>query len=418
MFIPLKTIGVATGIITLSLATGLLPPCARAQLVIGQYEQEAPLRTWNAFGFESASALGRGGASFTLAEDCSAALVNPALLADLPGLTLTINGALSYASLFKYSLINTGVLSTEGNLSLNSLALDFGGVSIQAGDWFFGLSAALSEVYDRPGVNYEYSSQGRVVYSLDFAQTGFLRTINFSLARRLGSLLKAGLGINYAAGDLKRETVEEYHQTGITISDRKEQRFSGLYVNGGISVALTPQLNLALVFRSPYVRKSDSRSDLRYAAPAGGTDIRIEAESADRCKRPLVIGMGAKWQISTRLLILADLAYFNWSKYEVESFGETQERNFNDTFRAGAGAEYSVELSFFDAPASLPVRVGIGYDRQPMSEPDSAYTLYSLGTGLHWRMIGLDAGASFGQESGSGRSLAARRFAVSLSVRL
>jgi hypothetical protein len=53
-----------------------------------------------------------------------------------------------------------------------------------------------------------------------------------------------------------------------------------------------------------------------------------------------------------------------------------------------------------------------------MSDPDSAYTLYSLGTGLHWRMIGLDAGASFGQESGSGRSLAARRFAVSLSVRL
>jgi hypothetical protein len=75
-------------------------------------------------------------------------------------------------------------------------------------------------------------------------------------------------------------------------------------------------------------------------------------------------------------------------------------------------------LDIFGVPASLPVRLGLGYDRQPMKDPDSSYTSYSFGTGLHWRMIGLDAGASFGRESGSGHSLAARRVAVSLSLRL
>ena len=414
----MKKFGILSNIFAVLSALILFPTIASAQLVIGQYEQEASLRTWNTFGFERASALGRGGTSFTLADDCSTALVNPALLADLPGITLTINGALSYASLFKYSLINTGVLSTEGNLSLNSLALDFGGISIQAGGWFFGLSAALSEVYDRPGVDYEYSSQGRVAYTLDFAQTGFLRNINFSLGRRFGSLLKAGIGINYAAGGLDRDTVEEYPQAGITISDGKEHRFSGLYINGGISVALSARLDLALVFRTPSIRKSDSRSELRYTAPSGGTDIRIEADSSDRYKQPLVIGVGGKYQASTRFQILADLAFFNWSKYEVESFGETMERHFKNTVRAGVGAEYALLLDIFGVPASLPVRLGLGYDRQPMKDPDSSYTSYSFGTGLHWRMIGLDAGASFGRESGSGHSLAARRVAVSLSLRL
>ncbi len=410
---------IAAGIIALIGTLNVLSPAiASAQLVIGQYEQEAPLRTWNIFGFEGASALGRGGASFVLASDCSDALLNPALLTGLSGIRLTLNGAATSASLFKYSLVNTGVLSTEGNLSVNSLALDFGGISIRTGNWAFGLSAAINEIYDRPGINYEYTSQGRLAYILDFAQSGFLRTINFSLARRFGSLLKAGLGINYAAGKLDRETVEEYPLNGITISDRKEHEFSGISINGGVSLALSTRLDLALVFRTPYVRKSQSRSEIRYAAPAGGTDIRIEADSSDRFKQPLVVGLGAGYRVSTQFQVLADLTYFNWSKYEVEYFGETQERNFKDTIRAAAGAEYALLLDLFGVPASIPIRFGLSYDPQPMRDPGSAYTHYSVGAGLHWRMIALDAGASFGQESGSGDSLSARRVAISLSLRL
>jgi hypothetical protein len=394
--------------ISLPIITALIAaflPSASAQLVIGQYEPEAPLRTWNIFGFERASALGRGGASFALAEDCSTALTNPALLTDLPGITLTLNGAANHASLFKYALVNTGVLSTQDNLSLNSLALDFGGVSIQAGNWSFGLSAAVSEIYDRPGVKYEYSSQGRLAYTLDFAQGGFLRNINFSIARRFGGRLRAGLGVNYAAGGLDRETVEEYPQTGITISDRKEHDLSGIYFNCGAAIALSARVDLALIFRTPYVRKSDSRSEIRYAAPAGGTDIRIDAESSDRYRQPLVVGLGARYRASTRFQLLADLAYFNWSKYRVDYFDETLERDFKNIFKACLGAEYALLADLFGAAASL-------------RDPGSAYTYYTVGAGLLWRMIALDIGASFGQENGSGRSLSARRLAISFSLRL
>jgi hypothetical protein len=70
-----------------------LPTVSSAQLVLGQYEDEAPLRSWNTFGLTVASSLGRGETQLALAEDCSAALGNPALLASLPKFSVGFNGS-------------------------------------------------------------------------------------------------------------------------------------------------------------------------------------------------------------------------------------------------------------------------------------------------------------------------------------
>jgi hypothetical protein len=80
----------------------LLFPCqARPQLVLGQYEDEAPVRTWNTLGIELAPSLACGGARTAAAWDASAALVNPALLCGLPKLTVTANGSRTSASMFR-----------------------------------------------------------------------------------------------------------------------------------------------------------------------------------------------------------------------------------------------------------------------------------------------------------------------------
>ena len=39
----------------------LLPGLSEAQMAMGQYEQEAPLRSWNSFGFTTAAGLAMGG---------------------------------------------------------------------------------------------------------------------------------------------------------------------------------------------------------------------------------------------------------------------------------------------------------------------------------------------------------------------
>ncbi len=396
----------------------VFPAAASAQLVLGQYEDEAPLRTWNVFGIQTAASLGRGDTVFALADGAASALSNPALLSGLPRITVSLNGTLYHASLYKYSLVNTGVLSTRDNLTVSPRALDFGGVSFQIGDWAVGLSAALTEIYDRPRVYYEYSPGANPAYTLDFRQSGFLRQVNLALARRLGARLRLGLGFNFVDGELERVTEENYFDPGITISDQKSQAFSGFFLNGGITAVISPRLDLAVVFRTPYVKKSESRSEYRYAAPAAGTDIRISADSSDSYSQPLLLGLGAGYEISSDFLILADIAYFNWSRYKVDYFGESLQRDFKDTVKAGLGAEYSLALRLFDSEARLPVRFGVGYDLQPMRDPSSAYTCFSAGAGLHWKIFALDVGASFGRESGSGHSLATRRITISLNLRL
>jgi long-subunit fatty acid transport protein len=395
-----------------------LPVSSSAQLVIGQYEDEAPLRTWNTFGLATAASIGRGETTLALADDCSAALSNPALLADLPRLTLSLNGSYSRSTLFRYSIVNTGVLVSEKNLGIGLFALDFGGLSFRIKGWTFALMAVLSEIYDRPQA-YAQSVYGGETYSaILFDQSGFLRTINVAVARRIGGHFQVGIGLNFARGELQRKVEDQYFENDITISHRINQSYSGFYINGGLLARVTDRLDLALAFRTPYDKKSTSQSELRYQASLAGTDIIIEAASDDLYHQPWAAGLGARYELSPRFRVLGDLTYFRWSGYRVEYFGEREKRDFGPAFKAGVGGEYNAPVRLFKKGATIPLRFGIGYDRQPMRSPGSAYAIFSFGTGVHWRTVGFDIGGQIGQESGSGRRLEVTRVCLSLCVGL
>jgi hypothetical protein len=398
----------------------LLPALARAQLVLGQYEDEAPLRTWNLFGFQTASAIGRGDTSLALASDCSVALTNPALLLDLPGLTATLNGSHSSTSLFHFSLVNTGVIATERNVSVGLSALDFGGISYRFNGWAFATNASLLEIYDRPYIYVQYVYQSQAYQTLYFNQTGFLRNINLAVARKIGRTFQIGLGFNFVSGKLNREIEEESFADNITISQKIAQKFSGFYVNGGILARLAGKWELALVFRTRYTRKSPSTSEFRHTANAliGRTDIRIDAEATNTYRQPFVLGFGTCYEFASKWKMTADLCYFDWSSYKVTYFEEEQQRDFRDTLRAGLGAEYSHLLLLLKRNACLLLRLGTGLDQQPTRDPKSTYHYLNGGIGVRWNHVLLDAGISFGRENGSGHSLAAQRFALSISARI
>jgi hypothetical protein len=395
-----------------------LPIAAPAQLVLGQYEDEAPLRTWNTFGLTVASSLGRGETQLALAEDCSAALGNPALLAGLPKFSICLNGSYSYASLFRYSVVNTGVLVTKKDPTIGLFSLDFAGVSYNYRGWAFALTVALTESYDRPDVSARTYIERQPYYAISFDQSGYLRNFNLSLARKISRTIQVGLGINFVQGELSREVIDQDFEADITISHSVSQQFSGFYLNAGLLARINEQLDLAFVARTSYDKKAEGRSLLRYLAPGGGTDIRIEAASDDRYHQPWAAGVGVHYALSARFHVLGDLIYFPWSKYRAEFFGENERRDFRDTFKAGAGIDYCLGIRLFGHDAGIPLRLGISYDRQPMRNPGSAYTNVSLGTGIRWRMIRLDVGGQFGRESGSGHSLETLRIASSLSIRL
>jgi len=395
-----------------------LPRSSWSQLVLGQYEDEAPFRTWNSFGFATAPSLGFGDVHFTLALDSSASLSNPALLFLLPKLAFTLNSSFNSASFFKYSLVNTGVLSTEKNLSHGFYALDFGGFSVRLKNWAFSLSLALVETYDRPKTKYEYYFKSNLSYFINLIQRGVLKNMNFSLSRKVFRRLFVGLGFNFIYGDLKRDVTEKWVDENITISDSIIQKFKGFFLNGGLWLELSDKLAAAAVFRTSFTKKSESQSLLRFSSPSGGTDIKIEASSEDEYKQPFVIGIGASYTYSHELRVASDLAYYNWSKYEVSYFEETKERNFKDVVKIGVGVEYLSSISLFNQKFNFPFRMGISYDPQPMKVPNSSYFYYSFGIGLHWNKLLLDAGTLIGKESGSGNSLAARKVVLSLSFQL
>jgi long-subunit fatty acid transport protein len=388
---------------------------ALAQLAIGQYEDEAPFRTWNTFGIPSASAVGIGETQFAIVGDSSATIVNPARLTALSPFSITLNGSYTTSSFDKYAVVNTGVLFTEGNSSIGVYALDFAGVTLDYRGWALGISIGILENYERPSQYPDYVEGGEVLYLFEFQQSGLLRNFNISIAHEFGGWLSFGIGVNYIYGSMEKEIVENMHYSGVTISDRKTHDFKGIYVNGGLAAVISDKLTVAAVFRTPYSRNADSESKLRYDSPPGNTDIRIEAAAKNKYMQPLVLGVGVDYRFTPKLRVASDLSFFNWSSYSITYFEEEIKRGFKNILKVSGGLEYMGSIHLFQQDFQVPVRAGLSYDPQPVKEPNTRYTYYTLGFGLYWKGLHLDAGAMFGSEKGSGRNLYGRKLSICLS---
>lgn len=408
-------------VVGLSIALlGVFPAPVSGQLVLGQYQAEAPLRTWNTFPFSAAAALGRGGTSFTLASDASAATSNPALLTGLPKFQIQVNGSYQATELFKYGLVNTGVLKSDGNVGLGLAALDFAGIAFRLDGWSLAMNASQAELFDRPEASYEeIYSNSTYKYLLRFTQTGRLRTFNFSIGHRLGPRLSLGIGLNYVFGRLDRETLEQETPIGYTLLDKKSQDFSGFFVQGGLLFEISDAFKTAVVLKAPYALRAKNTSTVRYTyTPPYNTDIGLTTSSKDTSDQPLILGFGLSGRVLPELTLAVDATYFAWSKYALDYFGERQIREFEDIVRIGVGAEYGTTTRIFGANAQVPFRIGFVYDPQPMKDPRSAYACFTFGNGIYWHRLRLDMGALLGRESGSGNRLAVKRFAVSLGFSL
>jgi long-subunit fatty acid transport protein len=399
--------------VRLAVLVGLFLFClglARAQLIIGQYEDEAPMQTWNIFGLPGATEVGLAGTQFTLASDTTALFANPALMTRLPHLSATVSGYYTSTDFYRYSLVNTGVISSEANLPLGVHALESAAVSVRFGSWAFGVGYGLPEVYDRPPVNINY-----ITYELTFDQSGALNVLNFSLARAFGRHVSIGFGFNMLSGKLARSTFEKFSAGLETITNDITQDFKGSYFNGGLFFDVVDSFHVSLVFRAPYTKKADSRAVLSHIG-LGGRTIVIQAAARDEYQEPLAAGLGLSYGLQPNWHVVCDLSYFNWSKYKVTSFDEPLARNFRDCLKVSLGMEYFASFTFAGQEFTFPVRGGIALDQQPMKDPRSAYVLYALGAGLHWKHASLDLGVLVGRESGSGRSLATKKAVLSLGV--
>lgn len=396
----------------------LSPAVLPAQFGPGQYADEAPLRTWNTWGPVTAAYTGYGGSSYARAFDCSGAQINPGVLAKLPKFNLVMSGSLSYTQLFEYGPVNTGVLSSSGNLGISTYSYDFIGISYLFGSWGFSISQTRQEDYFRPEAEYTEYSEENAAYDIFFTQSGGLNKFNLSISRRIYSRLAVGLGLNMVSGRLEKNLSENYYYSGIRITDQKQHDISGYFINAGLVFDLTNKLAAGLVFRSAYTRKSKSESEYRIQAYSSGTDISIPAQGECSQKMPLVLGAGVNYTISPPLLLAFDVGFFNWADYNLEYFGEELPRNFKNIIKLNVGLEYTGSLVIFKHAVKIPLRLGAAYDPQPLREPNIKYTYISAGAGLRSRHFTLDLGAVFGRENGSGDDLRTYRLVLSMGYRI
>jgi len=403
---------VKSQLVPIALLAGVLfvRGAASAQLVVGQYEDEAPLGTWNTFGAPSAPSVGLGGTQFGWAWDVSASLANPALLLSLPRLAASLSASYGSASLFRYALVNTGPVESRSNLSVGVLGIDHGGLAYHRGPWAFALALAAPESYGRPGI-----VLGDGGYQLTFEQTGDLRVLHAGVARRLPWGLSLGVGLNYATGRIDRTTVEQTADILriVTITDDKHETFQGLYINAGLTWAANARMTAALVVRSPYVKEGTAESLVRYEVPVEGTDIRIDAAGTNSYRQPWVVGTGLSYRLAKAWSLAGEAAWFGWSAYEATSFDEPLVRTFRDVVKAGAGIQYLARAGSAGKPPRIPLRLGFSIDPQPMAAVHSTYFCLTFGAGLEFRNIAIDLAGAVGRESGSGRDLRAGRIVLS-----
>jgi len=395
----------------------LLPSSGWTQVVIGQYVDEAPIRTWNNIGVLTASAVGLGGTQFTLAQDGSVALTNPALLSRLHKFTVSLNGSFTRATFLKYSLINTGAVTSTGAIDVGVIALDYAGASVRFRRFTVALSYGLLEYYYRPGVRVESNYEGNLYHTLEFNQDGALRTINFALAYKISDRLSAGIGANFIKGVFDKSVEERNYVTEITQEDKDSSDYSGFYVNGGVVYDVSDRVTLAAMIRTPYTKKAVSESLIRYESHY--REIRTEAKAEDNTyKQPLVIGVGANYKLSDSFVVVSDLTYFDWSSYAVKYYEEELDRDFRDVVKVSAGAEYWGNFQLFGKDWRYPLRLGFNYDPQPMKDPSIHYLYFSVGTGIRVGRFSVDLSGMFGKEYGSGDNLGAQKVVFTLSYRI
>ena len=329
-----------------------------------------------------------------------------------------MNTSYNMGQMNKYSFINTGVLITEKNAGLGVLSLNFFGISMNQKGWGLAASTSILEDYDRPKIESVYFIGDTLYQTIFFKQEGLLRNFNLALSRKVNSWISAGIGINFVMGSFRKEWSEKWIFSEITISDEKIHDFSGFYLNGGMVFNLTHKLSLGVIFRTPFTKNATSESLLENNSPGGDTFIQIQVKDKSHYKQPLVLGAGLNYQLFNNFRIALDMSYFNWASYTVNYFGESLDRNFKNIIKLNTGIEYQGFIRIFGHKMTVPMRVGFVYDPQPMRNPNSKYSYFSLGSGIRGKNIHLDVASMIGFETGSGDKLRGLKWTMTLGFHL
>lgn len=379
---------------------------------VGQYEDEAPLASWNILGPLSGRSGSLGGITVVLSNDPASIFTNPASLSNIGGATVAGSVELLSARLFRYSIVNTGVIVS---LPRNEGGLGSGFVAFLYPLRGFNLAFAFGRLENISRPTASFTTGWGEKLSQTFG--GWTNIFSFGVSKNAGRF-SFGFGAHYLSGYFSKNLNYTLNE-GISFAyytDEAREDFSGYYFTLGTTFKPTPKLTLGLSLRTPYERKGEGR--VRREMKTSQVDIIGDYRSGDdRYQEPLAFLFGSSYQVSGKLLLLMEVDYLRWSSYRVTYFSEDLPRNFDDTLLFRLGAEYTFTAVRNGRRVSLPLRVGYLYDPQPVTYLRYRYHYLTLGGGFSFARFSCDLAFQYGFERSSGENLSNVRFITSISYR-
>lgn len=388
-----------------------------AQLSPGQYLEEAPLGSWNNFGVDSAISVGAGARQVVLLGSNSSVLSNPALLTGLTGATLDLNFKFQHSQVYKFWMVNTGVISTRGNLSHIIYGLNYTGFNLSIKGWALAASFSQTENYGRPKIDYSYKIGSAVYEQMILVQKGNQTVYSFGLARQVNERLSIGFSLNLINGHLRRNFEDNFLVDGISIIDSRDLKITGIYFVLGAYYQLTRKLSLGLSLSPSYTRRFRGTSFSGFYSQETSVKIEIPGSGDDRIKMPLIAGAGLLYKANRSLNLSFEALFFNWKKYSFLYFGEPLERNFRNVLKLCSGLNHRSTFRFLGKEWEASYYAGIMFDPQPMTDVHSSYYYLTFGSGMGKTDFMLTLSTAIGFEKGSGNNLRNQKVCLSLQLK-
>ena len=368
---------------------------------------ESPAVSWNGITMNDSRQLAMGGISLA-ADGHSMQIGNPAFFSDERGVELGFSYNYLFYQSFQYWGINEGVRRyqdpfSESKFFPSSIAIRFG-----FNNWSLTTGWYRSALNDFPDftLRREYDHEQYEYFKGTFSGFDEIYFVSFGLD--LSPKLSAGIKIEYKRGT-RNTHIENFSSLYFFLDGYWQLKDKGsVYSESNISGTFTPELGFILKINSRLkagltikypIRGKVDREIIRSLSNSDGLNIYDNYLYTDDYYDVPGISAGLLYdaeevkffRTSGKLIIGAELEFRKWSDYKYFFFGEEHPREIVDTFKFSAGAEYGEKLKQID----LLFRIGLGLDKQPVTDPGTVLKIISTGFGIKYKGVSAGIGLSY-----------------------
>ncbi|MCP4715493.1 MAG: hypothetical protein GY868_10275 [Deltaproteobacteria bacterium] len=374
-----------------------------------------------------ARAVGMGGAFIAVADDATAASWNPAGLCWLrrPEFSIAFSHTRRREDFSSRSHPETGGMQKESLAEINymSFVLPF---RLWEHNMVVSLNYQRLYEFDRD-IDIDFDTWSRNPYTLELTrydqriahrQQGGLKALSPAYAVRLTPNLSLGITFNIWTDKLfwsngwETDTRTQGQIIGEgrapiryrTTDSERYSGFTGFNLHLGALWKMNRYITVGAVVKTPFRAKMDQERVFATTMlfPNMGSTRSVERldEDAD-LEMPLSCGIGMAVRLSDRLTFSLDVYKTEWSHYVIESEDgrrmspvtgrSTRDSHVRPTTQVRLGGEYL----FVFPRVIVPLRLGVFYDPEPSETNPEDYWGLSVGTGISFVNMAVDAAYQF-----------------------